>query len=54
MLHLRSARRGRSAAASAVASLCLVSAACAREAPSATDKTPPLAIYMRLVALFLF
>ena len=61
MLHLRSARRGRSAAASAVASAvvsavasCPVWAACAQEAPSAADKTPPLAIYMRLVALFLF
>ena len=53
MLHLRGARRGRSAAASAVAS-CPVWAACAREAPSAADRTPPLAIYVRLVALFLF
>ena len=54
MLHLRDARRGRSAAASAVASSYLVWAACAREAPSAADRTPPLAIYVRLVALFLF
>ena len=61
MLHLRGARRGRSAAASAVASAvvsavasCPVWAAYAREAPSTTDRTPPLAIYVRLVALFLF
>ena len=53
MLHLRSTRRGRSAAASTVA-LCPVWAAYAQEAPSAADRTPPLAIYVRLVALFLF
>jgi len=53
MLHLRGARCGRSAAASAVASLCLVWAVYAREAPS-TDRTPPLTIYVRLVALFPF
>ena len=52
MLHLRGARRGRSAAASTVASSCL--AAYVREAPSAANRTPPLAIYVRLVALFLF
>jgi len=49
MLHLRGARCGRSAAASAGAS-----AACARDSPSAPDRTPPLAIYVRGCALFLF
>jgi len=49
MLHLRGARCGRSAAASAGAS-----AACARDSPSAPDRTPPLAIYERGCALFLF
>jgi hypothetical protein len=54
MLHLRTARCGRSAAASAVVSLCLVWAAWTRDSPSAPDKTPPLAIYVRFFALFLF
>src|ERR1700722_5686027 len=54
MLHLRGARCGRSAAASATASLRLAWAACAREAPSAPDRTPPLAIYVRFFTLFLF
>ena len=54
MLHLRSARCGRSAATSAAPSTAPPWAAYAREAPSAPDKTPPLAIYMRRYALFLF
>ena len=54
MLHLRTARCSRSAAASTAPSTAPSWAACAQEAPSATDKTPPLAIYMRRFALFLF
>jgi len=54
MLHLRSARCGRSAAASATPSATPSWAACAREAPSAPDRTPPLAIYVRFFALFFF
>ena len=54
MLHLRSARCGRSAAASAGASSCLVWAACARDSPSTPNITPPLAIYVRGYTLFLF
>jgi hypothetical protein len=54
MLHLRGARCGRSAAASAAAAAAPSRAACAREAPSAPDRTPPLAIYVRFFALFLF
>ena len=54
MLHLRGAHCGRSAAASAASSTAHPWAACAREAPSAPDRTPPLAIYVRRVALFLF
>ena len=50
MLHLRTARCGRSAAASAVASW----AACTRDSPSAPNRTYPLAIYLHLVAIFLF
>ena len=54
MLHLRTARCGRSAAASTAPSTAPSWAACAREAPSATNRTPPLAIYVRRFALFLF
>jgi len=54
ILHLRSARCGRSAAASAVASSCLVWAACVWEALSAPDKTPHPAIYMCRCAFFFF
>ncbi|OCK96687.1 uncharacterized protein K441DRAFT_713327 [Cenococcum geophilum 1.58] len=58
MLHLRTARCGRSAAASAAPSAAPSTApfwaACAQDSPSAPDKIPPLAIYVRLVALFRF
>jgi len=54
MLHLRGARCGRSTAASAAPSAAPPWAACARDSPSAPDRTPPLAIYVRRFALFLF
>ena len=62
MLHLRGARCGRSVAASAAASAATSAApsttpscaACAREAPSAPNRTPPLAIYVRFSTLLLF
>src|SRR6266571_3959877 len=54
MLHLRGARCGRSAAASAALSTTPSRAAWAQEAPSAPNKTPPLAIYVRFFALFFF
>ena len=54
MLHLRTARCGRSAAASAIPSTAPFWAAYTQDSPSAPDKTPPLAIYVRLVALFRF
>ena len=54
MLHLRGARCGRLAAASATPSATPSWAACAREAPSAPNRTPPLAIYVRFFALFFF
>ena len=54
MLHLRTARCDRSAAASAAPSTTPSWTARAREAPSAPDRTPPLAIYVRRFALFLF
>jgi hypothetical protein len=53
-LHLRGARCGRSAAASAAPSAAPIWAACAQNNPSAPDRTPPLAIYVRGCALFLF
>jgi len=52
MLHLRGAHCSRSAAAAAAAAPS--SAADAQEAPSAPDSTPPLAIYVRRCAFFLF
>jgi len=54
MLHLRGARCGRSAAASAAPPAAPPWTACAREAPSAPNKIPPLAIYVHFFALFLF
>ena len=54
MLHLRTARCGRSAAASAAPSTAPFWTACVRDSPSAPNKTPPLAIYVRLVTLFCF
>jgi hypothetical protein len=54
ILHLRSTRYSRSAAASATASLRLVWAACTQEAPSTPNRTPPLAIYVRFFTLFFF
>jgi len=54
MLHLRGARCGRLAATSAVPSATSLWVACIQEAPSATNRTPPLAIYVRRFALFLF
>ena len=54
MLHLRSARCGHSAAASAAPPAAPPWTACAREAPSAPNKIPPLAIYVDFFALFLF
>jgi hypothetical protein len=54
ILHLRTARCGRLAAASATPSTTPPWAACAREAPSAPVTTPPLAIYVRRFTLFLF
>ena len=54
MLHLRGARCSRSAPAAAGLSTAPSWAAYAREAPSAPDRTPPLAIYVRFFALFLF
>ena len=54
MLHLRGAYCGRSAATSAAPSAAPPWAACAQKAPSAPNKTPPLAIYVRRCALFLF
>jgi len=51
MPHLRGARYGHLAAATAAAPS---SAADAREAPSAPNSTPPLAIYVRRYAFFLF
>ena len=54
MLHLRTARCGRSAAASAAPSTAPSRAARAREAPPTSDRIPPLAIYVRRFALFLF
>ena len=54
MLHLRGARCGRSAAAFAALSTTPSRAAWAREAPSAPDRIPPLAIYVRFFALFFF
>ena len=53
-IYLRTARCGRSAAASTAPSAAPSRAACTREDPSAPDRTPPLAIYVRLVALFCF
>jgi hypothetical protein len=54
MLHLRGARCGHSAAASAAPSAAPSRVAWVREAPSAPDKTPPLAIYLRFFTLFVF
>ena len=54
MLHLRGACYSHSAAASAAPSAAPPWAAYAQEAPSAPDKTPPLAIYVHFFALFLF
>ena len=54
MLHLRGTRCGRSAATSTATAAAPSRVACTREAPSAPDKTPPLAIYVRFFALFLF
>ena len=54
MLHLRGARYSRLVAASTATVAVFSYIACAREAPSALDRTPPLAIYMRFFALFLF
>ena len=54
MLHLRSTRCGRSAAASTAPSIASSWVVCAREAPSAPNRTPPLAIYVRFFALFLY
>ena len=54
MLHLRTTRCGRSAAASTAFSTAPSRAAYAREAPSTPNRIPPLAIYMRRFALFLF
>ena len=54
MLHLRGARCGRSAAASAAPSASPSRVAWAREAPSTPDKIPPLAIYLRFFTLFIF
>ena len=54
MLHLRGARCGRSVAAFAAPFATPSWAAYAREAPSAPNKTPPLAIYVHFFALFLF
>ena len=54
MLHLRITHCGRSATASAAPSCAPSWAGHAREAPSAPDKTPPLAIYMRRYAFFFF
>jgi hypothetical protein len=51
MLHLRGARCGRSAAACAAPSTAPFWAAEAREAPSAPDRTPPLAIRAPLCPL---
>jgi hypothetical protein len=50
MLHLHTACCGCSAVASAIASW----ADYAQNSPSALNRIPPLAIYLRLVALFLF
>ena len=54
MLHLRGARCGRSLTASAAPSATTFYAASVQDAPSTPNRTPPLAIYLRLVALFLF
>ena len=54
MLHLRGAHCGRSVAASTATTAAPSCAAYAQEAPSAPDRTPPLAIYVRFFALFLF
>ena len=54
ILHLRGARFGHSAAAFAAPSTASSWAAYTQEAPSAPDRTPPLAIYVRFYALFLF
>ena len=54
MLHLYTARYGHSAAASTAPFTAPFWAACAREAPSTPNRTPPLAIYMRRFTLFLF
>jgi len=54
MLHLRGARCGRLATASTATAVASSRAACAREVPSAPNKTSPLAIYVRFFALFLF
>ena len=54
MLHLRDARCGRLAAASATPSTAPPWAAYAREAPSTPNKIPPLAIYMHFFVHFLF
>ena len=54
MLHLRGARYSRSVATSTTPSATPLWAAYAREAPSAPNRTPPLAIYVRRFALFLF
>ena len=54
MLHLRTTRCGRSAAASAAPSTAPFWTAYAQDSPSTPNKTPPLAIYVRLVALLYF
>ena len=53
-IYLRTARCGRSAAAAAALSTAPFWAAYERDSPSTPNKTPPLAIYVRLVALFCF
>ena len=54
ILHLRGARCGRSAAASAAPSAAPSWAACAREAPSAPNKTPPPSYICALFCPFPF
>ena len=54
MLHLRGTYYSHLAAASTAPSAAPSWAAYAQEAPSAPNKTPPLAIYMHFFALFLF
>ena len=54
ILHLHNTHFGCSATTFAAPSTASSWAAYAQEAPSAPDRTPPLAIYIRFCALFLF